>query len=232
MSGGAGGDAHAQWSQRHGGLDPHASAWVSGWVRLTDACARPLARRGVSPDVVTLLGVLVTAAVPLVAAAGSAWPLAAVPVVVAASVLDGVDGALASRTGTSSRWGQVLDALADRVSDLLLVVTLVVLGAPGWLAAALGATVLLHESVRASAQAAGMAGPGRVTVAERPTRVIVVAFATGLCGLEWIARRAGVDLLPSVGGAAIATGAAALGLAATLVGLGQLLVTVRRQLPG
>lgn len=225
-------DAHAQWSSRHGGLDPHASAWVSGWVRLTDACARPLAGRGVRPDAVTALGVLVTAAVPLVAAAGAGWPLAAVPLVVAAAVLDGVDGALASRTGTASRWGQVLDALADRVSDLLLLVLLVVLGAPWWLAAALGAVTLLHESVRSTAQAAGMAGPGAVTVGERPTRVIVASFAAGLCGLEWAARRAGLDVLPSVDGDVIATGAAAVGLLLAVVGLGQLLVSVRRRLAG
>ena len=230
MAGGPGDEAHAQWSQRHGGLDPHASWWVSGWVRLTDACARPLARRGVRPDVVTLLGVLATAVVPVVAAGGAGWPLLAVPVVVAAAVLDGVDGALASRTGTASRWGQVLDALADRVSDLVLVATLVVLGAPWWLGAALGALVLLHESVRATAQAAGMQGPGTVTVGERPTRIIVVSFAAGLSGLEWLAREAGVRLLPAVDGDVIATGAAVLGLVAAVVGLGQLLAAVRRRL--
>lgn len=227
----AAGDAHAQWAERHGGLDPHGSGWVTGWVSLTDRCARPLARAGVSPHTVTALGVLVTAAVPAVAAAGAAWPLAAVPVVVAASVLDGVDGALASRTGAVTRWGGVLDGLADRVSDLLLVVTLVVLGAPWWLAAVLAALALLLESVRASAQAAGMTGPGSVTVAERPTRVLVTAFALLLSGLEWWARRLGVDLWPGVDGAAIATGLTAVGAALGVAGLVQLLRSVRSRLP-
>ncbi|WP_137293889.1 CDP-alcohol phosphatidyltransferase family protein [Nocardioides dongxiaopingii] len=223
-------DALDQWSRRHGGLDPRGSGWVAGWVRLSDACARPLARRGVAPDAVTAAGVAVAVTVPLLASAGAAWPLAAVPVMVAAAVLDGVDGALASRTGTSSRWGQVLDPLADRVSDLLLVLTLVVLGAPLWLGATYGALGLLHESVRSTAQAAGMGGPGAVTVAERPTRVIVAAFAALLCGLEWCAREVGVDVLPRVDGDVVATGAAVVGTALAVVGLVHLLAVVRRRL--
>jgi phosphatidylglycerophosphate synthase len=222
--------AHERWSERHDGLDARASGWVSGWIRLTDACARPLERLGVPVDVVTLAAPVLTCAVPLLAAAGSAWPLLGVPVAVAAAVLDGVDGALASRTGTTSRWGRVLDAFADRVCDLLLVLTLVVLGAPVWLGALLGAVTLLHESVRSSAQAAGMGGPGAVTVAERPTRVIVASFALLLCGLEWCARAAGLDLLPSVDGGVMATGAAAVGAALALVALGHLLVVVRGRL--
>ncbi|MFW5470491.1 CDP-alcohol phosphatidyltransferase family protein [Knoellia sp. CPCC 206435] len=223
-------DAHVQWSQRHGGLDARSSGWVAGWVTLTDRVARPLARREVRAHTVTALGVLVTATVPSLAAVGAAWPLAAVPVVVAAAVLDGVDGALASRTGTTSRWGQVLDGMADRVSDLFLVATLVVLGAPWELAAVLGALVLLLESVRASAQAAGMTGPGSVTVAERPARVLVTAFALLFCGLEWWARRVGVDLWPAVDGAVVATGLTTVGTVLGVVGLAQLLVSVRVQL--
>ncbi|WBQ08326.1 CDP-alcohol phosphatidyltransferase family protein [Kribbella sp. CA-293567] len=223
-------DAQQQWSRRHGGLDPQRSVWISGWVGLVDAFARPLAARGVSPDVVTLLGTAVTALVPLLAWAGSVWLFVAIPVVVAGAVLDGVDGAVASRTGKTSRWGQVLDSLADRLSDLLLALTLALLGAPWWLAVALGAVTLLHESVRATAQAAGLAGPGAVTVAERPTRVIVASFALFFCGAEWGARQVGVDVLPAVDDAAIATGAAGLGLLLAVIGLGHLLFAVRRRL--
>ena len=67
----------------------------------------------------------------------------------------------------------MLDPLADRVSDLLLLAVLVVLGAPLGLVAGLAAVTLLLESLRSSAQVAGMAGPGAVTVWERPSRVIV-----------------------------------------------------------
>lgn len=215
--------AYAHWSRLHGGLDPRGTFWVAGWVRLTHACARPLARRAVSADQVTLAGVGLTATVPLLAALGSLWPLLATVVLVAAAVLDGVDGALAAQTGTASARGRVLDALADRVCDVLLVVAVVVLGAPLWAGALVGALTLLLEGVRASAQAAGMTGPGAVTVWERPSRVIVAAFGTALWSVEWAARRLDVDLLADVDGEVIVT--AGVAIAAVLAAVGLLHVT-------
>lgn len=223
-------EAYAHWSRLHGDLDPQASAWVSGWVRLTHACARPLARRGVAPDTVTLAGVLLSAAVPALAALGAAWPLLATLVLVVAAVLDGVDGALAAQTGTDSAWGRVLDPLADRCSDLLLVATLVVLGAPVALGVAIGVATLLLESVRSSAQNAGMTGAGAITVWERPSRVIVPAFATASCAAEWWARSGGVGLLDWVDGPALATGHAVVALGLAVGGLLHVLVVVRRRL--
>lgn len=223
-------EAYNHWSRLHGGLDPRGSGWVAGWVRLTHACARPLARRRVRPDAVTYAGVVLTAAVPALATLGAAWPLLATLVLVVAAVLDGVDGALAAQTGTDSAWGRVLDPFADRCSDLLLVLTLVVLGAPGWLGALLAVLTLLLEAVRASGQLAGVPGAGAITVWERPSRVIVPAFATALFTAEWAARREGVSLLRAVDGDAIATGAAAVGLLLAVVGLVHVLVAVRRSL--
>lgn len=219
------------WSRLHGGLDPRASSWVRGWVRLTHAGARPLARWGVHPDAVTLAAVALTATVPLLAALGAAWPLAAVVPMVVAAVLDGVDGALAARTGTDSAWGRVLDGLADRCADLLLLLTLVVLGAPWWLVAVLAVATLLLEQARALGQAAGMTGPGAVTVWERPSRVIVVAFTAASCAAEWAARAGGIDLLPTVDGAVLASVGTVIGLALAVVGLTHVVRAVRRALP-
>jgi CDP-diacylglycerol--glycerol-3-phosphate 3-phosphatidyltransferase len=219
------------WSRLHGGLDPRESSWVRGWVRLTHAGARPLARWGVHPDAVTLAAVVLTAAVPLLAALGAAWPLVAVVPMVAAAVLDGVDGALAARTGTDSAWGRVLDGLADRCADLLLLLTLVVLGAPAWLVVAVAVATLLLEQARALGQAAGMPGPGAVTVWERPSRVIVVAFTAAACAAEWAARSAGVGVLPAADGDVLATIGAGIGLALALVGLAHVTRAVRRALP-
>lgn len=200
------------------------SSWVAGWARLTDACARPLATHGISPDAVTLTGLVASAAVPAVAAPGAAWPLLALVVLLVAALLDGVDGALASRTGRGSPWGRVIDPVADRCSDLFLLVTLGVLGGPWWLVAVAGATTLLLEAARAHAQVAGMRGPGAITVWERPSRVIVTSFATALCVLAWA-----VDL-PWARPSDVATVAAATAVVLSLVGLAQLLRAVRRAL--
>jgi phosphatidylglycerophosphate synthase len=217
------------WSDLHGGLDPRSSAWIAGWVRLTHACARPLARRGVAPDTVTVLGVLVSATVPVLAALGAGWPLLATLVMVGAAVVDGVDGALAAQTGTATRWGQVLDPLADRCSDLLLLLALVVLGAPAWLGVLLGALTLLLESVRSTAQAAGLHGPGAVTLWERPSRVIVAAFGSGIGGLVWLGHHAGLPL-GGVDAGVVATVATGIGVVLAGTGLVHLVVVVRRSL--
>jgi hypothetical protein len=43
-----------RWSATHGGYDPRTgSVWVRGWLSMVLVLARPLARRGVQPDVVT-----------------------------------------------------------------------------------------------------------------------------------------------------------------------------------
>jgi CDP-diacylglycerol--glycerol-3-phosphate 3-phosphatidyltransferase len=88
---------------------------------------------------------------------------------------------------------------------------------------AAAALVLLHEYLRARAQAAGMPGAGAVTVAERPTRVILVAVAalgagtlpggTPLTGWDWAT--------------VCAIGWVALGV----VGFGHLAVAVARTTP-
>ncbi|KQT94680.1 hypothetical protein ASG49_07575 [Marmoricola sp. Leaf446] len=222
--------AYDLWSGLHDGLDPRDSFWVAGWVRLVHRCARPLARRGTGPDAVTLAGVAVSALAPLLAALPDAWPLLALVAVLLAAVLDGVDGALAAQTGAASAWGRVLDPAADRVSDLLLLVLLVVLGAPLWLVALLGAVTLLLESVRSSAQVAGMTGPGAVTAWERPSRVIVAVLAVLVHLAVLSARALGVQLLPTVDGSEVVTVLAAVALALALVGLAVLLRAVRRAL--
>jgi phosphatidylglycerophosphate synthase len=163
------------WAVLHGGLAP--SAPVRVWLRGVQwlAAAGPVAR--VPPDALSVAGVAVGAAALGVATAGGRWPLLAAVLVVLVGVLDGLDGAVALHTGRARPLGAVVDALADRVGDLLLVATLAVLGAPlPWCLAA-AALTSLHEYLRARAGAAGMVGVGAVTVAERPTRLVLVAVA-------------------------------------------------------
>ncbi|GAB1513151.1 CDP-alcohol phosphatidyltransferase family protein [Actinophytocola sp. KF-1] len=172
-------DPVAGWSRLHG-EDVSGSRVVVGWLRFVHRLARRVER--VPPDVLSAAGVVVAAGAAGLAALGGRWPLAALVAVVATGVLDGLDGAVALRTGRARPLGAVVDAVADRVADLCLAAVLLVLGAPGWAAAALGAAVLLHEYARARAQGAGMGSAGSVTVAERPTRIIVVAVACAGAG--------------------------------------------------
>ncbi|MFJ6096811.1 CDP-alcohol phosphatidyltransferase family protein [Williamsia muralis] len=223
-------EAYAGWSRLHGGIDPRSSMWISGWVRIAHICATPLVRAGVSPSTVTVAGVAVMAAVPLIASAGAAWPMVAMLVILVGAVLDGVDGAIAVRAGKASRWGRVLDPFADRCSDLLLILTLVVLGAPVWLGISLALLTLLLESVRAHAQATGMEGPGVLTWWERPSRVIVASFATATSAIEWGVRRSGIDVLPALDGVTLVTIYAIIATVLAVAGLAQLLLAVHSEL--
>jgi phosphatidylglycerophosphate synthase len=206
------------WAPLHGGYLPPDRSITARWLRLAYAAARPLARRGVRPDAVTVAGVLVSFAVPLAAWPGGRWPLLAVGVVVLAGLLDNLDGAVAILTGRTSRWGYVLDSLADRLSDAAYLLPLWLLGAPGPLCVAGGGLMLLQEYARARAGNAGMGEIGVVTVWERPTRVILTAFLLLGCAVvpSWTTE--------------IALGGSVAWIAFGLIGLAQLLRVVRRTL--
>lgn len=205
----------AAWSRLHGGADA-STPLVHRWLTLTYAIACPPARAGVRPDVLTLAGVFVAALALLPAAAGARWPLLAAALVAVSGLLDNVDGAVAVMTDRATRWGAVLDALADRLADAAYLVALWLAGASGGLCVVGGGLMALQEYARARAGALGMTEVGVVTVWERPTRVIVTAAFSAAAGILADDRWAGLGAAAWVG----------LGL----VGLAQLLPVVRRRL--
>ncbi|WP_163505437.1 CDP-alcohol phosphatidyltransferase family protein [Fodinicola acaciae] len=209
-----------RWAPPHGGWRP-SGVFPLGWFRVTYALALPLARFGVHPHVVTAFGLLLTAGVPLLALTKAA--ILVVPLLVCCGLADSVDGAVAVLTGRASGFGAVLDSLCDRVGEALFLVALVVAGAPPWLAAPAALVAFLLEYVRARAAAVGMTGMGIVTVFERPSRILVVAFTFVAVG--------GLRLTVHDGLSGVAaTAGVALWLALALAGLGQILHTVRSAL--
>ncbi len=74
-----------------------------------------VARVGVTPNMLTLAGVLGNAGAAVLAARGDFLPAGVV--MLAASSLDLLDGALARATGKVTRFGAVFDAVMDRVSE-------------------------------------------------------------------------------------------------------------------
>lgn len=208
----------ARWSELHGGYDPRGSFWAHGWLRVSYAAARPLVRLRLTPDAVTVLGLLVGISVPAVCAAGGHWVLLAAVLTVLTGLADGLDGAVAVITDRATRWGYVLDSVVDRWTDLALLAALGVLGAPWALVAAAAALTLVQEYARARAGAGGLDDVGVVTVWERPTRIVVVAMFS-----------LGAGLWPSAA-AGWATGAAGAAGVLGVVGSAQLLLVIRRRL--
>lgn len=176
-----------RWSVLHGGYDPSRARVTRGWLRLVYHLAAAPARRGVHPDALTAAGVWTGALALLPAAAGGRWLFAAAGVVAVSGLLDSLDGAVASLTGRVTRFGYVLDSVADRVVDGVYLVVLYLAGAGGLACVLAGAATVLLEYTRARSGAAGFAEVGVVTPGERPTRIVVtvlgllaVALAPGL----------------------------------------------------
>lgn len=207
-----------RWSAAHEGYDARPTRLLRRWLQVMHAAARPLAVAGVLPDVLTAWAVWLALVVVALAALGGGWAVLAAVLLVASSVGDGLDGAVAVLTDRTSRWGYVLDSTADRVTDALFLTAAWLAGAPAWLAVATGVAVFQLEYVRARGGNAGADPAGVITVGERPSRVICCAVAVLLGG---VAGQRG----PLLAGVSIA-----ILLALSLIGIGQLTVALRRVL--
>jgi CDP-diacylglycerol--glycerol-3-phosphate 3-phosphatidyltransferase len=203
------------WRDLHGGFDPRgASPLVRGWLRLAYETGRRAAILGATPTTVTVAGLLLSLAVPVSVLAGPVGVGFGALLVLLSAVADSVDGAVAVIADRASRLGHVYDSLADRVSEAGWLVALWLVGAPPWLAVLAGALSWLHEYLRARAAVSGLVGVGVVTVAERPTRIIVTVAGLLLGSLTAVA----------------ATVATAGWVVLAAVGFGQLFLKVHRAL--
>ncbi|MHB8575036.1 MAG: CDP-alcohol phosphatidyltransferase family protein [Dehalococcoidia bacterium] len=160
---------------------------------LSRPVARLLAHTPVTPNQVTV--------VSLLAACGAGWLLVAGHniwagfAIHASSVIDGVDGDLARRTGRSSRFGAIFDAVLDRYADAAI------FGGMGWwsyrheswpaalllgLAALTGAFAISYSRARAEASAGIALNGGFIGLASRDVRLLLAALGC-VFGLVYVA---------------------------------------------
>jgi CDP-diacylglycerol--glycerol-3-phosphate 3-phosphatidyltransferase len=146
-----------------------------------------LARAGVTPDAITILGTVgaVGGAVGLIATGHLFWGAFTVTVFV---LLDMLDGALARARGGGSVFGAVLDSTGDRAADAAI------FGALVWWFSGAGDNRLLvllallclvlgvlTSYIKARAEGVGLSAD--VGVVERTERLILVLVGTGFTGL-------------------------------------------------
>ena len=139
---------------------------------------RGLASIGVRPNHLTILGALIAVASGYVASQGQ-LPAAGM-IFLAGSLLDGLDGALARHTGSSSRFGAYLDSVLDRVGESAILIGLIAhFSEQGdeigviFAGAALAASMLVSYA-RARAEGLGLSSGG-IVPAPRPVRVVILA---------------------------------------------------------
>jgi CDP-diacylglycerol--glycerol-3-phosphate 3-phosphatidyltransferase len=137
---------------------------------------RVLARTGVTPNMLTILGMLLNGGVGLVIAAG--YPQLGGVLLILTSAFDMFDGALAKATGKGSKFGAFLDSTLDRYSESLVLLGLL------WLAVQRSVTldivlcyVVIVGSLMVSytrARAEGLGLECRVGWLGRPERIILL----------------------------------------------------------
>lgn len=163
----------------------------AAFARLTTPTARACLRLGLTPDVVTVLGTIVA-----VAGALTLFPMGKLfigALVVSFFVLfDMLDGAMARERGGGTRFGAVLDATCDRVSDGAVFCGLlwwIVFGLHDKLLAVATLICLVTSQVisyiKARAEASGLRGDGGLI--ERPERLIIVLVGAGASDFPYVA---------------------------------------------
>jgi len=146
---------------------------------------RSLAKAGVTPDMVTIVGTIGATASALIFFTQGRF-FSGTLLVWAFVMFDMVDGAVARIGGLTTRFGAVLDSSCDRIADAAVFGSLAWWFArndhPQLLAASLLCLVLgsLTSYIRARAEGMGMTAD--VGIAERAERLIIVLVGTGLTG--------------------------------------------------
>ncbi|MBV9173230.1 MAG: CDP-alcohol phosphatidyltransferase family protein, partial [Chloroflexi bacterium] len=163
-------------------LNIHAREWVS---KTLNPLGARLARMGVTPDLITVVGTVGATASALIFFTRGWW-FSGTMLIWGFVMLDVLDGAVARASGRTTKFGAVLDSTGDRIADAAVFGSIAWYFAqhdqPWMLAAALLCLVLgaLTSYIRARAEAAGMTAT--VGIAERAERLIIVLAGTGLSG--------------------------------------------------
>jgi len=154
------------------------TAWQERSRGLLTPVVTGLARLGVTPTAVTLVGLALNIAAGVVAGLGQAFNAGLLLIV--AGICDALDGQLARRTGRVSRFGAFLDSTIDRIDE-----SVVLCGIAAWFlrrggagadAMALACAAALAGSIITSytrARAEGLGLDCKVGLFERPERVVV-----------------------------------------------------------
>ncbi len=169
----------ATWSKLHG--EAIIEGIVKTWLQISYSVVRPLAKLRVTPNLLTLAGLIFAIALWRFP---SSWPAALF--LVLSLFFDGIDGSLAIYSRVTSKFGAFTDSFVDRLAEVFWALALYELGAPAILVFLALLATFVQEYLRARAGGLGYGEVGLVTICERPVRasLIFIAIIANLIGLE------------------------------------------------
>jgi phosphatidylglycerophosphate synthase len=202
---------------------------------LAEPIGRGLARLGLSPNAITVIGFGI-ACVAALAAAYGAWLVAGL-LVIFGGVFDMFDGMVARATGKVSKAGAFMDSTFDRWGEAVVYVGIVwgcidTIGTERTpiLAAAAMASAFMVSYTRARAESLGFApGKGMANVGLAPREVRLVILTVGLIAAGLVGSGADPSSCPTcAGGAPYPLNALALDVTLGLIALLATITTIQR----
>ena len=158
------------WSKLHG--DAKIEGIVKVWLQISFAVVKPLSKLRITPNFLTLAGLLTAIAL---------WQFAnnwtAALFLTFSLFFDGIDGSLAIVSRVTSKFGAFTDSFVDRLSEFFWALALYKLGAPAILVFIALLATFTQEYLRARAGGLGYEEVGIVTICERPVRASLIFIA-------------------------------------------------------
>jgi phosphatidylglycerophosphate synthase len=161
------------WSDLHGGVE--IQGVIAGWLRISYWIARTLAFLRLTPNVITTLGLFASVGIYF-----TWYTSQLIALVLFSLICDGVDGSLAIYRDRTSKFGELYDSVADRISEAFWLLGATFVGVPVRWAVAIWVLGATQEYARARLASLGYSEIGVVTPTERPVRAIFVIAVTFL----------------------------------------------------
>ncbi|MEY4734965.1 MAG: hypothetical protein RL428_300 [Actinomycetota bacterium] len=160
-----------RWSDLHGGVE--IQGVIKLWLNISFGIARTLNFFRITPNVVTTLGLISAVLIYF-----TSYTSQLIALVLFSLICDGVDGSLAIYGDRASKFGELYDSVADRISEAFWLMGATFVGVPVRWAIAIWVLAATQEYARARLASLGYTEIGVVTPAERPVRAIFVIAVT------------------------------------------------------
>jgi archaetidylinositol phosphate synthase len=162
---------NSRWSELHGGVE--VQGVIALWLRISFWIARVLAFFRLTPNIVTSIGMLSSFLIYF-----TTYTSQLIGLVIFSLICDGVDGSLAIFRNKTSKFGELYDSIADRITEAFWLMGATFVGVPMRWAIAIWVLGATQEYARARLASLGYSEIGVVTPAERPVRAIFVIAIT------------------------------------------------------